>query len=232
MQQLCTSDCTHAEHSSLRSCSSGTTLSAKFCVNQGSTRGQTHRRYMYISRRSDLHKWGSWLSGLCKAVDTIPNAGPWSPQGRQSGGKIRSGLKPIGTSCQTDTWVQSYRLWHWWQGHPAEARALPHRAKHTHLAQESEKLTGSRGTQSNCRPSWASHTAAAQLSVWELHNGCASFCLPNLSIPLLAHLNQKHTRNSEKCSSAYWNWHITKSSHSLFNGYMSLQTLLLFLSQL
>ena len=101
-EDLHTSAYTHSEHTFfLRFCFSRTTLSTKFCINQGSPRGQTSRRYIYvcvyINSWSGLCKWGSWLSRLRKAVDTIPDSGARSPQGRQSG-KIRSSLKPTGTS--------------------------------------------------------------------------------------------------------------------------------------
>ena len=112
-----------------------------------------------------LYKCGSWLSRLCRAVDNIPDSGARRPQGRQAG-QIWGRLKPRGPSWhRTRTW------------HPEEARALHHGAKHTvglrnfimelntHLAQvpilqlnphsdpRKKQLMGSRGTQSNCRPS-------------------------------------------------------------------------------
>lgn len=106
------------------------------------------RRYI-TSSRSGLCKGRSWLSRLYKAVCAIPDAGACSPKAGSQEGRweAASNSQAQGGTPQehTDAWVHAYCLWSSWQGHPGEARALCHRVKHTHLAQEAEKLTRSRG---------------------------------------------------------------------------------------
>lgn len=172
--------------------------------------------YTYISytyRNLTLHNCGVWLSHVCKVVVFTSEAGAWSPRtgcqerkmdvkwGRASRSqnpqvravahKDRLQLPSLLTAADLIAWGS------------CRSRALYHRAKHTHLAQELEELGRSEGAGAVTGP------AAAWCRRWDSREGttCMSFaslpppnftqgCLPQ---PALS----RNTQEREFCETEF-----------------------------
>lgn len=97
-----------------------------------------------------LHKRGSWLSRLCKAVIFTSHARSWSLHGRQREREDWCKVRESKGKLEATAWAGAHKdelearsvliASDWWCGFPSEARAFHHGAKHTRGPRAGEAL--------------------------------------------------------------------------------------------